>query len=132
MPGTPSEWAQRQREFHHRFAAQRSEIPGVPVHWRATPASSVVAAKRIAFPLLSEDDASFVRVVSIWPLDAPVDTPATLIFEIGPHPALADEGDGVLFGEFDLNGAVCLEVATNEVLWPTYNPRPPAFRPQRR
>jgi len=127
MPGTPSEWAERLRVFRDRFAEHRGEITGVAVHWRASPRRSGRSA-----PLLFLNAPKLGYLISVWPIDAPLGTRATLIFEIGPHPALADEGDGVLYGEFDLNGALCLEVATNEVLWPTYNPRPPAFRAQRR
>jgi hypothetical protein len=136
MPETPSEWPRRQSEFRYRFENHRDEITGVPVHWRANAQSEVLNAKRLLYPLLypffTSSDPIDGPVVSIWPYEAPVGAPASLIFEIAPHPSLADEGNGMLYGEFTLNGALCLEIESHEVLWPVYNPRPPAFRAKRR
>lgn len=86
---------------------------------------------RVIARLRRRSNLSGYPFVSLWSHDAPPASPALLIFEVAALPTAA-EGDGVLLGEFEPNGALCLLVDSDERVWPIYNPRPPAFNAQRR
>ncbi len=127
-----------------------ADEPRVGVHWRV-----VLVAPRtnpnafFSWRALLADFYGFVRrrltgqrrvrqvnlgddpIVSLWPIEAGRGEAATLIFEVA---GLVDaaEGDGFLVGDLAMNGALCLELPTGQLIWPIYTPRPPAFNAERR
>ena len=146
MVRRPSEWAEAQRELRERYEADPAGLPRLRVHWRTVPpsavplpggigpfalATTVVALVRLARRTLAGKNLSTSAFVAVWPEGAPEGAEAALIFEVASNPAAA-EGEGTLVGEPNLNGALCVETDDGPVLWPTFNPRPPAFNGQRR
>ena len=142
MPLSAADWGDRQGALRANFDAARDALQRTAVHWRATPASVVarstaglagvvVTLVQVISRLRRRGNLSAHPFVSLWPHDAQPTSPATLIFEVASLPAAA-EGDGLVLGEFEPNGAFCLLIDPDERVWPTYNPRPPAFNAQRR
>lgn len=136
MPAArPSEWGDYQREFRERFNAAE-DVPSVPIRWRYqealdTPSfggaiGALIGAILLALRIGQRKSANSQPIVALWPVDAPVGTPAGLHFECESVPT-ETEGEGCLFGEFALNGALCLRTNSGELIWPVYNPRPPAL-----
>ena len=70
-------------------------------------------------------------LLSLWPMGARSGDAAMLIIEISVTEDLG-EGTGTVVGEFELNGAMCVQTSPAEVVWPTYNPRQPIVNPPRR
>ena len=117
----PSTWAARQQAFRAEFAADAAAPSTITVHWRVTEPGGVgrMARNRVR------------PTVSLWPEDAEPGEQARLVFEVAEMPSLAG-GHCVVHGEAEINGALCLVLDDGSVVWPTYNPRVPAYRPEHR
>lgn len=136
QPPPPSTWAARQRQFRTRFAEGRDGLPVTDVFWRGVaPGRSTTKTRLSPFlavvGLLRRGNLSERPLIALWVEDVEPGTPAMLIFEVAALPALAG-GHGVVVGELDLNGSLCLVLDDGTVVWPTYNPRQPAFNAPRR
>jgi hypothetical protein len=136
----PSEWGDYQRAFRDRFVEGDATAPSVAVHWRYHPPVDapqlgviglMVAAASAVWRVVRAKTVNLESLVAVWRVDAPSGTPATLAFECEAAP-LEIEGDGQLIGEFALNGALCIQTSRGELIWPVYNPRPPALPGTRR
>jgi hypothetical protein len=132
---SPSDWSLAQREFHERYITDCAALPRCHVRWRrydesamagglgsrGAPLAAAVMAIRAVFGKRNNE----APVVALWTWDAKPGATAILLFEFEPWPSTA-EGEADLVGEATPNGALCLELATGDVVWPTYNPRRPS------
>lgn len=141
MSEPSSDWAYRQRDFCRRFGAERDGLTPAPVHWRATPATTVAVRDGfnaiLADGLLSSAAQSIARLrkraptvvrvpfLTVWPAGATV----AFTFEIAEPPSLAYEGDGQLYGELAPNGTPVVVTDDGELIWATSSPRPGADQP---
>jgi hypothetical protein len=139
---TQSDWPVREAQFRGAFAASPDSLPRTTVYWRwIAPSGPPMSARgSLAFlaiaigavaGLLRRKSLNTSPLLALWPSDAGLGDAATLIIEIS---ALSDlgEGAGTVIGEFELNGAMCVEIAPGDFVWPTYNPRQPIVNPARR
>lgn len=125
QPLPPSTWAARQRDLRTRFTRGVGDLPRTDVFWRGI----AVGGSRRYRPTL-RGHARF-PLIALWVEDAEPGTPAMLIFEVTELPSLAG-GHGTVVGELDISGALGLVLDDGTVVWPTYNPRVPAFNAPRR
>ena len=127
----PSDWPDRERQFHLEYLANSSRFPSTPVSWRfvegtgrgvglGTWAVEQIRHRARGAPWNQDP------LIAVWRSPKP-GAVADLIFEIDGRPR-ANTGTGVLVGMMDVNGALCLVTDRGEELWPVYNPRPPQSR----
>ncbi len=139
---TPSDWPVRESEFRRSFAASPDSLSRAEVYWRwIEPSGPPMAARgSLAFlaiaisavaGLLRRKSLNTTPLLALWPMGARSGDAAMLIIEISVTEDLG-EGTGTVVGEFELNGAMCVQTSPAEVVWPTYNPRQPIVNPPRR
>lgn len=146
----PNDWLGAQARFRQAYRNHPADLPRTPVHWRLTPASvmdnrlppwlphiaaiAVILARAWRYAIraaVRRDRMNAQPQLAVWLPTDEAGGKARLIFECEPSPEPL-EGDGMLVGELDLNGACCLELEDGSVVWPTYNPRPATFLAPRR
>lgn len=132
----PSEWPETQRAFRETYRRGAEGLARQPVWWRLVEASGLpplggdrlVSGGFVLAWILGRLGTRRLMnqspVLAVWPADGGPDAPVAVIFEVTPLPA-RPEGDGVLVGELAQNAALCVELPSGVVLWPTYNPRRP-------
>jgi hypothetical protein len=139
----PSAWPETQRAFRSAYEREPATLPRRSVWWRFIapraapplgPDVFVTGGFSLAWILGRLARRRMMNqspVLAVWPVDAEPGDPVAVIFEVTPQPAGA-EGDGVLVGEMAMNAALCVELPSGVVLWPTYNPRRPEWGEPRR
>jgi hypothetical protein len=108
---------QRQHVRWRLFEAKAAPMGGTAI-------GAVVALAWLASHVARRRMMNQSPVLAVWPANAELDDPATVIFEVKPLPGMP-AGDGVLVGELAQNAALCIEIDDGAVLWPIYNPRQP-------
>jgi len=123
---SPGSWPDRQRAFHQEYDRDPESLPRQRVVWQ-------IVAAPAAVELLSALNWRDIDppVLGVWREHAPLGEPAMLIFEVESLPA-EGQGSGVVVGEAAPNGALCIELPSGLVLWPTYNPRVPTLTSPKR
>jgi hypothetical protein len=139
---SPTEWPTRQATFRAAFQTSPGSLPRTPCRFRwiepSVPASPFggsaggLAALVIAvIQLFRRKSLNGSPQLALWHADAPEISTASLVVDIAVADDLGD-GVGVVIGEFEMNGAMCIETSPGTIVWPTYNPRPPLLNAPRR
>jgi hypothetical protein len=130
------DWARRQRDFRHRFGAERDGMAPMTVQWRATPATIVATSEGfnalLAEGILTSMARSIARLRKRGPSVVPVPyltvwtggDGAPFTFDIAEPPSFAYEGAGQLYGALTAGGTLVVVTEDGEPIWPASPPRP--------
>lgn len=126
---SPNDWGDRQHDFHRAYVADSSGMSRQEVYWRLLPdewpslgGSWIVGVAWTVGRIVRRKRFNTSPLLAVWPRPSEMGSVAEIVFEVEPLPD-ASEGEGVLVGALTRNAALCVELPSGEVLWPTFNPR---------